>query len=123
MKRRKINLIFLWLSHFWDFDIVYVEVVVLIFINHDDLRSLELMEECVRRGYYVTDQIKDIKYADVIYLGAKGIDRKNRLLTHNETLILSDDFFSSLKKGSLVITLAYNSFLEQLAKKYAFKYV
>lgn len=123
MKQRKINLIFLWLSHFWDFDIVYVEVVVLIFINHDDLRSLELMEECVRRGYYVTDQIKDIKYADVIYLGTKGIDRKNRLLTHNETLILSDDFFSLLKKGSMVITLAYNSFLEQLSKKYGFKYI
>ena len=51
---------------------------MLVFVNHDDMRSLELMEEMLHRGYYVSDQFKDMKYADVIYMGMRGIDRKNR---------------------------------------------
>lgn len=49
---------------------------MLVFVNHDDMRSLELMEEMLHRGYYVSDQFKDMKYADVIYMGMRGIDRK-----------------------------------------------
>ena len=64
---------------------------MLIFINHDDMRSLECMEECIRRHYYVSDQLKDLKYADVIYLGAKGLDRKNRLFMNNETIMIDEE--------------------------------
>ena len=48
----------------------------MIFINHDDLRSLDCFEKCVEEGLYVSDDIKDLKYAQVIYLGQKGLDRK-----------------------------------------------
>ncbi|MEG0366493.1 MAG: hypothetical protein RR585_06635, partial [Coprobacillus sp.] len=68
---------------------------MLIFVNHDDMRSLELMDELIRRGYYVSDQLNDLRYADVLYLGLKGVDNKNRLMTHQETRILD----SKLYKG------------------------
>ena len=62
------------------------------------MRSLELMEECVHRGIYVSDQLNDIKYADIIYMGAKGIDRKNRLMMNTETRVIPDHIFKNLKK-------------------------
>ncbi len=96
---------------------------MLVYVNHDDMRSLELMEEMIRRGYYVSDQRKDMKYADVIYLGVKGIDRKNRLLTHQETVILDEDVFKNLKTNSLVVTLIHNSYLNELSQIYHFRYI
>lgn len=93
-----------------------------VFVNHDDMRSLELCEVLLHRGYYVSDEFKDLKYADVIYLGAKGIDRKNRLLTHQETKILDNHIFQSLKKNCLVMTLVHNQYLSELANQYQFFY-
>lgn len=93
-----------------------------IFVNHDDMRSLELCEVLLHKGYYVSDEFKDMKYADVIYLGAKGIDRKNRLLTNQETKILDEMLFQSLKKDCLVITLIHNHYLEELSYQYGFRY-
>lgn len=95
---------------------------MLVYVNHDDMRSLELMEEMIRRGYYVSDQLKDIKYADAIYLGVKGIDRKNRLLTNKETVVIEDDVFSKLKPRCVVMTLVHNDYLEELAIRYGFCY-
>ena len=77
------------------------------FINHDDMRSLELMEELMRRGYYVSDRLKDMKYADVIYLGAKGMDRKNRLILEHETIVVDEEI----------------EYLIELSKEYHFQYI
>ena len=95
---------------------------MLVFINHDDMRSLELMEEMLRRGYYVSDQLGDMKYADVIYLGLKGIDRKNRLLTHHETVIIDEKIWKNLRPHCLVYTLAHNDYLKELSEQYHFCY-
>lgn len=95
---------------------------MLIFINHDDMRSLELMEECLERGFYVSDQLKDMKYADVIYMGTKGIDRKNRLMMNNETIIVPDDILKNLKKGCWIFTLIHNDYLQELSDQYNFHY-
>lgn len=95
---------------------------MLVFVNHDDKRSLELMEELIARQYYVSDCLKDIKYADVIYLGAKGIDRKNRMIMDRETITLSLDQFKNLQDNCLVLTLAHNGYLEELSAKFHFRY-
>ncbi|WP_050635632.1 NAD(P)-dependent oxidoreductase [Candidatus Stoquefichus sp. SB1] len=96
---------------------------MLIFVNHDDMRSLELMEEMIRRGYYVSDQFKDMKYADVLYLGLKGPDRKNRLLTHQETIMIDQKMLESLKDNCLILTLVHNAYLNELSKQYHFRYI
>lgn len=96
---------------------------MLVYVNHDEMRSLELMEEMIRRGYYVSDEFKDMRYADVIYMGVKGIDRKNRLLTHQDTMTLGEDLFLLLKKDCLIITLVYNEYLNELSKLYHFSYL
>ena len=96
---------------------------MLIFINHDDLRSQEFMEECMRRGYYVTDEVKDIKYADIIYLGNKGLDRKNRVMMNHETVLFQDCILKSLKKECWLLTLIHNDYLDELSQKYHFKYI
>ena len=83
---------------------------MLIFVNHDDMRSLELMEECVHRGIYVSDQLNDIKYADIIYMGAKGIDRKNRLMMNTETRVIPDHIFKNLKKEAYYHTHTHKEF-------------
>lgn len=94
---------------------------MLIFVNHDDMRSLELMEEMIRRGYYVSDQFKDMKYADVLYLGLKGPDRKNRLLTHQEIIMIDQKMLESLKDNCLILTLVHNAYLNELSKQYHFQ--
>lgn len=96
---------------------------MLIFVNHDDMRSLELMDELIRRGYYVSDQLNDLRYADVLYLGLKGVDNKNRLMTHQETRILDSKLFKGLKKNCLVITLLKNQYLLDMSKEYHFRYI
>ncbi len=96
---------------------------MLIFINHDDIRSLEVMEELIGKGYYVSDQFKDMKYADIIYMGIKGIDNKNRLTTYQETICIEDDFFSSLKDNALIMTLVYNANIDKASKEYKFRYL
>ena len=93
------------------------------FINHDDMRSLELMEELMRRGYYVSDRLKDMKYADVIYLGAKGMDRKNRLILEHETIVVDEEIIKHLKENCLVFTLIHNEYLIELSKEYHFQYI
>lgn len=96
---------------------------MLIFVNHDDMRSLELMDELIERGYYVSDQLNDLKYADILYLGLKGVDNKNRLMTHQETKILDNKIFKELKKNCLVITLLKNQYLLELSKENHFRYL
>lgn len=95
---------------------------MLVFVNHDDMRSLEVIEEMIQRGHYVSDQLKDMRYADVIYLGGKGIDRKNRMNYQQETVVFSDEMFSSLKENSLILTLIHNDYLEELSAQHHFRY-
>lgn len=95
---------------------------MLIFVNHDDMRSLELMDECLKRGWYVSDQLKDMKYADVIYMGAKGVDRKNRLMMDNETIIVPENVLQKLKQGCWILTLIHNDYLQELSDSYGFHY-
>lgn len=96
---------------------------MLIFVNHDDMRSLEFMEEMLHRGYYVSDQFKDMKYADVIYMGMKGIDRKNRLQTHQETIVIDEGMLADFKSNCFVFTLVHNDYLEELSVQYHFHYL
>lgn len=95
---------------------------MLIFVNHDDLRSLEFMEVMIERGYYVSDQFEDMKYADVIYLGVKGIDRKNRLIVNQETYVLDKEKLMSLKESARIFTLIPNAYLKELSLQYHFQY-
>lgn len=95
---------------------------MLFFINHDDLRGQELMEELVRRHYYVTDQMKDLRYCQCIYLGLKGLDRKNRLLLHDETIVMNEDVFKQLRPHTYIWTMIHNSYLEELSHQYHFQY-
>jgi len=95
---------------------------MLIYINHDDLRSLELMEELTKKGYYVSDQLNDMRYADIVYLGVKGPDRKNRLQTQKDTVFIKDYLFQQLKETCQIFTLIHNDYLDELAKKYHFHY-
>lgn len=95
---------------------------MVIFVNHDDLRSLELMEELIKRGYYVSDELSDMKYSKVIYLGMKGIDRKHRLLFGKETIVLDEKTFRELPENCLIITMVYNDYLDELSKQYHFCY-
>lgn len=96
---------------------------MLIYVNHDDMRSLELMEELLRRGYYVSDQLKDLKLANVIYLGAKGIDRKHRLHTQSDTMIIPLDTIQQWHDKTRVYTLIENEYLRELSQTYHFQYM
>lgn len=93
-----------------------------IFVNHDDMRGQEVMEELLRRGYYVSDQQKDLIYSQIIYLGGKGIDRKHRLFLHNETVIIDKKIFQKLPKNCWIFTLMHNDYLEELSHVYHFNY-
>ena len=95
----------------------------MIFINHDDLRSKVCFEECISHGLFVSDRIEDMKYADIIYLGKSGLDRKNFLFTGCESEYVDEIKLSQLKKDSIVFTLVYNEYLNELSKKYHFDYI
>ena len=89
---------------------------MLIFVNHDDLRGQEVMEELVKNGYYVTDEWKDLRYCQMIYLGLKGIDRKNRLLLHRDTIIVDEKTWKQLHPQTIIITMIHNDYLDTLSK-------
>lgn len=95
---------------------------MLIFVNHDDLRGQEVMEELVKNGYYVTDEWKDLRYCQMIYLGLKGIDRKNRLLLHRDTIIVDEKTWKQLHPQTIIITMIHNDYLDALSKQYGFQY-
>lgn len=95
---------------------------MLIYVNHDDMRSLQLMDDLTKKGYYVTDNLRDMKYADCVYLGCKGIDLKHCLHTHQDTIMI-DDINQLIKKGALVVTLMHNDYMIQLSKQYHFYYI
>lgn len=94
----------------------------MIFINHDDLRSLDCFEKCVEEGLYVSDDIKDLKYAQIIYLGQKGLDRKNYLYIHNESVYIDESIFENIRDDAVIITLIFNDYMCELSKKYNFVY-
>lgn len=93
-----------------------------IYVNHDDKRALELSELLLEKGYYVSNDLKDMKYADVIYLGRKGIDRKHRLTTLKDTVIVDENDLKKLKEHCLVLTLSHNQYLKELSIQYHFDY-
>ncbi len=95
----------------------------MIFINHDDIRALELTEQLLEKGYYITDQTKDLSYSDILYFGLKGIDRKNRLMTNQGTKVLTDSEIRLIPKNSYVITLIHNDYMQEIADKYNFNYI
>lgn len=93
-----------------------------VYVNHDDKRALELSEKLLERGCYVSNDFKDMKYADVIYLGRKGIDRKHRLMTLKDTIIVDEKYFQNLRENCLVLTLMHNQYLKELSILYHFRY-
>lgn len=95
---------------------------MLVFVNHDDLRGQEVMEEMIKKGYYVTDQWSDLRYCQIIYLGMKGIDRKNRLVLHRDTIVVEEQTWQQLQHNTIVLTLQHNDYLDTLAKQYGFIY-
>ena len=94
----------------------------MIFINHDDLRSLECFEECVNDGLFVSDDLEDLKYADMIYLGQKGLDRKNILFCNKESVFIDEERIENMKNKT-VMTLLYNEYMEELSNQYHFHYI
>ncbi len=95
---------------------------MLVYVNHDDMRSLQLMDDLTQKGYYVTDNLRDMKYADVLYLGSKGIDLKHCLHTHQDTIVI-DDVCAMIKKGAYVFTLMHNEYMLLLSKQAHFHYM
>ncbi|MCD7809842.1 MAG: hypothetical protein LUH02_10910 [Erysipelotrichaceae bacterium] len=95
---------------------------MLIYVNHDDMRSLQLMDDLTQKGYYVSDNLRDMKYADCVYLGCKGIDLKHCLHTHQDTIVI-DDVGKMIKKQAVVVTLMHNDYMVQLSKQYDFYYI
>ena len=97
-------------------------MVLFVYINKDDLRAIELSKMMSNKGYYVTSDLKDIEYADIVYLGVKGPDRKNRINCFDETFILDHVMFSKLKENCLVLTIACNNYLLEMSNEYHFRY-
>lgn len=94
-----------------------------IYVNKDDLRSIELFNLFNKSDYYVSDNLKDIKYADIVYLGLRGIDCQCRLNCFDETYVIEEDVFKQLKERCLVVTIQYNQYLDELSQSYNFKYL
>lgn len=99
--------------------IFYIEVDNLFFILEDDQRGKELSQILLNNGYYVSNDFKDLKYADYIYFGLKGIDIKNRIICNGETYYIDCKL---LKKGCVVITIVYNSYLNDLCHDNGYHY-
>lgn len=95
---------------------------MLVFVNHDDLRGQELMEELIRQGYYVTDEWSDLRFCQMIYLGMKGVDCKNHLFLHHETIVVEDSIWKQLQPHTKIFTIVHNRYLEELGKQYHFEY-
>ena len=95
----------------------------MIFINHDDLRSLECFNICLNDGLYVSDDINDLKYSDIIYLGRKGLDRKNLLYLHKENIYIEELVFENLLNNTVILTLIFNKYMYELSLKYNFTYI
>ena len=89
------------------------------FILEDDQRGKELSQILLNNGYYVSNDFKDLKYADYIYFGLKGIDIKNRIICNGETYYIDCKL---LKKGCVVITIVYNSYLNDLCHDNGYHY-
>ena len=96
---------------------------MMIFVNHDDLRSLELSEALLQKGYYVSNKWEDMKYAKVIYLGMKGFDFQHKLIFNKEEKILQENDFAQLMKKCVIMTLVYNHYLFELCQKYDYHYL
>lgn len=96
---------------------------MLVFVIEDDKRGEEVSKLFLKQGYYVSDNLKDLKYAHLIYLGLKGIDHQNRIQHRNDTFIIEEDYFKSLNEQCLVYTIVENKYLRTLANKYNFSYI
>ncbi|MEE0967083.1 MAG: NAD(P)-dependent oxidoreductase [Bacilli bacterium] len=95
---------------------------MLVFVTEDDRRGIEVSKRLLNDGYYVSDNIKDIKYAKMIYLGLKGIDQQNRITHQNRICYIDEDVFKTFNENSYVFTIVENKILRELAFKNHFHY-
>jgi dipicolinate synthase subunit A len=95
---------------------------MLAFIIEDDKRGEEISRQLLKKGFYVSDSLKDMKYADFIYLGLKGIDRKHRIIHQGHNIVIEEDYFKHFNKNTILYTIANNQYLKELSLKYNFQY-
>lgn len=89
------------------------------FVLEDDKRGKYLSQILLDNGYYVTNNINDLKYAKYIYLGLKGIDCQNRITINNQTFILD---VKNIKNNVKIFTISENKYLRELSKEKQFEY-
>ncbi len=95
---------------------------MLVFVIENDKRDREVSQLFLKKGHYVSNDIKDIQYADYIYLGLKGIDSQNRIIHQKQNCVIEEKIFKKLSKKQYVFTIAYNHYLEELSKINHFQY-
>lgn len=96
---------------------------MLVFVIEDDKRAYEVSKILLNEGYYVSDYLKDMKYADMIYLGLKGIDSQNRITHQGNICIIDDELFKNLKHGCTIFTIVENKHLRYLESQNDFHYI
>lgn len=89
------------------------------YVVEDDLRGKFLAKLLLKDGFYLGDHKNDMKFANYLYLGLKGVDRQNRIMMNNQIVYVD---FNQLKEGSYVFTIVYNEYLNEIAHKYKFYY-
>lgn len=96
---------------------------MLVFVLEDDKRGIEISRRFLKEGFYVSDNINDIKYAKLIYLGLKGIDHQNRVTHQDRICYIEDNVFENLNDKAIVFTIVENEVLRRLSLKYDFQYI
>lgn len=96
---------------------------MLVFVIEDDKRAYEVSKTLLDEGYYVSDCLKDLKYADMIYLGLKGIDSQNRITHQGNICFIDDEVFRHLSQDCYVFTISENKYLRFLESQNDFHYV
>lgn len=96
---------------------------MLVFVIEDDERAKEISRIFLKKGYYVSNSLKDMKYADFIYLGLKGIDRQNRIIHDHQNIVINDEEFKHLSQQTCVFTISENIYLRNLSLNNDFRYI